>query len=329
MTKAFEALNTASIPVEVNETEMKLPYQSKEQLLNVLHQLQTLYPDNESDLVQIEVVKGFPEAPRFGEEPAFSTLKQFTARLKHYDMMSHIQDGKFTSHLQPIVSFENQSIFGYEFVLRPLPGEVSFRPYELFYAAQEAGLHSFLDRQARISAIRVSAELLPHGIKRFINFLPSSIYNPNYCLSHTFQAVERYQVNPRDLVFEVVETEKITNIAHLQSIFDVYKKNGMQVALDDVGSGFSTLEVLRALQPDYVKIDRGIISFCDQDNQKQQKIKEILEIAESFGATVLAEGIERIEEWEFCKTAGIDLAQGYLLGKPEHAPLRENKIHLS
>jgi EAL domain-containing protein (putative c-di-GMP-specific phosphodiesterase class I) len=136
--------------------------------------------------------------------------------------------------MQPIIDLHTRQTFAYEFVLRPARDHAPFSPYELFQAAQETGLHSFLDRQARISAIETSALHLPNGIKRFINFLPSSIYNPNYCLSHTFHAIERLRLDPSDFVFEVVETERIKDINHLQSIFQVYKKEGMKVALDDV-----------------------------------------------------------------------------------------------
>lgn len=233
--------------------------------------------------------------------------------------MSIIRNHDFCSHLQPIVNF-HEEIVGFEFLLRPLPHGHHFHPYELFEIARSTGFHSFLDRAARISAIETSARLLPKGIKRFINFLPSSIYNPKYCLTHTFDAIRRLNQNPEDYVFEVVETEQITDMAHLLAIFAEYRSQGMQVALDDVGAGYSTLEVMSSLQPDYVKIDRKLISFCDQDPDKQRILAEIISRAGEFGARLLAEGIERREEYLFCRGLGIDLGQGYLFGKPADRP---------
>ncbi|MFD1773742.1 EAL domain-containing protein [Paenibacillus rhizophilus] len=186
--------------------------------------------------------------------------------------------------------------------------------------ARRSGLHSFLDRAARISAIGSSARHLPEGIKRFVNFLPSSIYNPNYCLTNTFQTIQQQGLRPEDFVFEVVETEKIRDIDHLAAIFSKYREHGVNVALDDVGSGYSTVEFMLRLQPDYVKIDRGLISMCDQDPHKQTGIKEVVEKAGRFGGKVLAEGIERREEFQFCLDNGIELAQGYFFGKPELEP---------
>ncbi|MFD2882276.1 EAL domain-containing protein [Paenibacillus rhizoplanae] len=205
-------------------------------------------------------------------------------------------------------------------MLRPLPQGSYFQPYELFEIARRTGFHSFLDRAARISAIETSSKLLPQGIKRFINFLPSSIYNPKYCLTHTFEAIRRLDQSPEDYVFEVVETEQISDIPHLHAIFAEYRQQGIRVALDDVGAGYSTLELMSSLQPDYVKVDRSLISFCDRDEEKQRMLREIISRAGQFGASLLAEGIERREEFLVCRDLGMDLGQGYLFGLPEDKP---------
>ncbi len=307
--------------------EVRLPYSSKEQLLTMLQNLQAELSAEHASSLDFSVIQGFEAAPRYGTDTSFASFREFLARLQHHDLVSYIQRSAFTSYMQPILTTSNQAVYGYEFVLRPHGEHVSFKPYELFQVAQETGLHSFLDRQARISAIRVSAQYLPKGVKRFINFLPSSIYNPEFCLNHTFHAIEEFSLEPEDFVFEVVETERIEHIGHLQSIFQVYQRNGVKVALDDVGAGFNTTSVLEALRPDYVKIDRELISHCEQDRMKQSKIQEIMSIAGHYGATVLAEGIERREEYDYCRDIGMHLVQGYLFGKPEREPLglREGK----
>ncbi|NMO96349.1 EAL domain-containing protein [Paenibacillus lemnae] len=246
-------------------------------------------------------------------------LKQLEEQLKHLDVVNIIMEQQFTSFMQPIVD-SRQNIVAYEFLLRPREDSAPFQPYQLFETARTTGLHSFLDRSARISAIETSALWLPRGIKRFVNFLPSSIYNPEYCLSHTFNTINRLSLDPSDFVFEVVETERVDNVNHLQSIFEVYRRNGIAVAMDDVGAGYSTLEQMVRLKPDYVKIDRSLIDRCDQNVEQQQQLAIIANTAREFGANVLAEGIERQEEFEFCRQIGIDLAQGYLFGKPAARP---------
>lgn len=292
-----------------------LSYTSKEEFLEIAEWLNSL-PVEWTEPLQVKIC-GEKDSPALLSWLPFT---QLAARFQNMGMVDIITQEKFTSFMQPIVN-EQEAIVAYEFLLRAAPGEQPFNPFELFDVARRTGMHSFLDRAARISAIRRSAELLPRGVKRFINFLPSSIYNPDYCLKHTFAAIQRYDLDPQDFVFEVVETEKISDMSHLQRIFNVYRSRGVSVALDDVGSGYATPEVLANLKPDFVKIDRGLIDRCDESPDKQQRIGEIVKIASDFGGVILAEGIERREEYEFCRSQGISLAQGYFFGRPAAEPI--------
>ncbi|RFU63504.1 EAL domain-containing protein [Peribacillus glennii] len=275
---------------------------------------------------QIDILSLLPEADTFQstllkklEEP-FTTYpyREIRARISNNETVQIIQSTDFMGYFQPIVLLRDNSLFAYESLLRDPLGRVS--PGQLFRVAQETGMHSLLDQKARETAIKSRGGKIKNGIKSFINFLPSTIYNPEYCLRHTFQIVERYGVTPEDLVFEVVETEKIEDIGHLQKIFRTYKNQGMGVALDDFGEGYSTLDVMVELQPDYVKIDRSKIMNCDSDSGKQEFLKNVVHIARELNIQTLAEGIERMEELQFCKDIGMDLAQGYLIGRPEAEP---------
>ncbi|GIP23502.1 EAL domain-containing protein [Paenibacillus sp. J22TS3] len=292
----------------------RVSYCSRAELLQLLRSVRrSALADKTEVYVNIE------GSSKQGDRWVWASLPQMEARFKHNDVVDIIVGKRFTSHMQPIVSAAEE-VIGFEFLLRPSQIQYPFNPFELFEIARETGLHSFLDRAARISAIELSAQYLPHGLKRFINFLPSSIYNPKYCLTHTFAAIERLSLNPADFVFEVVETEQIHNMTNLLDIFTEYRRNGISVALDDVGSGYSTLEEMTRLKPDYVKIDRGLVGGCSRDRLKQQEILNIIERAQDFGGQVLAEGIEEREDFEFCCTYGASLAQGYLFGRPMPQP---------
>lgn len=243
-------------------------------------------------------------------------ISTLISRVQKRETVKLINHGRLVSFLQPIINLKNDGqIYGYESLLRT-EAPVLITPGELFGTANETGLLSLLDKRAREAAIKAKKEKIPPGIKSFINFLPSTIYNPAYCLQHTFSLVEKYQIDPDDLVFEVVESEKIEDIQHLRKVLSTYKKQGMKVALDDVGTGFSTLEVLELLNPDYVKIDRQYINYCDQDAYNQEFLGRVIELAKKLEITVLAEGIERQEELDYCRKNGIDLAQGFYIGKP-------------
>lgn len=303
--------------------EIAFAYSSKDELLGSLIRLTSTLTEKDQEKLRLSI----SQTRRTEHAKAGTTsLKRFVARIKHHNLVQLIFEGQFTSHMQPIVDMNAKRVIGYEFLLRPPLGNPLFKPYELFEAAQQTGLHSFLDRSARISAIQTSARHLPVGVKRFINFLPSSIYNPDYCLTHTFQAIDRLALDPKDFVFEVVETEKIADIHHLKRIFEVYQRHGVKMALDDVGSGYATVDILSELRPDYVKIDRGLIDHCDQDKQKQLRIQDITRRAGAYGGVVLAEGLERKEEWQYCRDAGIQLAQGYLLAKPAPEPWSDDSL---
>ncbi|QAS54698.1 hypothetical protein HLI_17625 [Halobacillus litoralis] len=161
------------------------------------------------------------------------------------------------------------------------------------------------------------------GQKIFINFLPSTIYVPEFCLQHTFQIVEEFNIDPSDLVFEVVETEKIKDVDHMKSILDTYKSSGMKVALDDVGAGYSTLEMLNLLQPDFLKIDRSYIQNCHTSPEKQAFLYKVMDRAKHIGIKVLAEGIETRDEWNWLHALGVNYGQGYFIGCPEAVPEKE------
>lgn len=245
-----------------------------------------------------------------------TSLPVLFERVKNRDIVQVIQTGELIGHIQPIIDLQNNQLFAYESLLRT-HGMNPFPPGQLFQVAEKTGLLSLLDQRAREVAIQTRRKYIKKGVKSFINFLPSTIYNPEFCLQHTFHLVKRYGIDPTDLVFEVVETEKIEDVEHLQKVFITYKKQGMKVALDDVGSGFSTIEMLELLHPDYVKIDRSFIDHCDQDRHKQKFLREVQLVSKELNIQVLAEGIERIEELELCRDLGMNLAQGYFIGKPK------------
>ncbi|MBM7619859.1 EAL domain-containing protein (putative c-di-GMP-specific phosphodiesterase class I) [Bacillus tianshenii] len=253
----------------------------------------------------------------------FISLSAFELMVQNHELVDLIAGNSFSTHFQPIIDLQDENrIFAYECLLRPVAAGKPISPFRLFEFARETNLHNYLDQKARELSIISSSRLgVPPEVKFFINFLPSSIYNPEYCLQHTFHIVNKHKISPDQLVFEVVESEKISDIEHLESIFTTYKKSGMQVALDDVGAGYSTLDVLQKLQPDFVKVDRSYVSFCDTNYGNQLFLKNVLEISKKLGIKVLAEGIERAEELEFCRTIGIDYAQGYFIGKPSAEPV--------
>lgn len=289
----------------------KCAYENSGDLLQLLHCLQSALRREEASRLQFRL-----EYDSRGT--AWAPLSSLMESVNGRGVPEYILHRYFTTYFQPIVQMDGQ-IAGYECLLRPLPDQPPFRPAELFDKARKTGLHTFLDREARLASIRVSGALLPPGVKRFVNFLPSSLICADTCLQSTFEAMRVTGTDPGDVVFEVVETEPLDDPA-LPAIVERYRREGVRIAVDDVGSGYATISLLDRLRPDYVKLDRSWISCCDRESEKQRHIQEALERTARFRGAVLAEGVEREQEWRFLRAAGVPLCQGYLFGKAAPMP---------
>lgn len=314
---------------QLEENKLAMRYDNHRQLLQLLSRLQRSVASEDARGIQCRITYGdHDEKPAIehkdkgnvthSPEDGWIALSGLFGEVSGRSVSEYILHRLFTTHLQPIVQPSGR-IVGYEFLMRPLPEQMPFRPAELFREASKIGQHSFLDRAARHSAIRLGASHLPSGMKRFVNFLPSSLHDPEHCLNCTFQAMEDAETDPSDYVFEVMETEPLDD-PRLQQVFDIYRNRGVRLALDDVGQGFATLDAVERLQPDYVKMDRKWVSQCDGDTDKQRYIEGLLERVSRFNGVVLAEGVERAEEWNYLRGAGVPLFQGYLFGRASPVP---------
>lgn len=295
-------------------------YDNYQQLLQVLNGIDRKLSDSQKEAIMCRISYEEQFEAEQDERDGWIQASRLLTGFGPHRVVDYIANRRFSSHMQPIVQLSGAPI-GYELLLRPLPEQPPFRPSELFAAAREAGLHSFLDREARSSAIRVASRQLPAGVKKFINFLPSSIYRPEDCLQQTFERIIMSGMDPADFVFEVVETERLDDVKHLNKVFSMYRNMGIRLAMDDLGDEFATVDVMEQLQPDYVKLDRKWVSGCDADADKQRRIEDVLERASRFHGVVLAEGVEREEEWKYLREAGVPLMQGYLFGRPAPVPM--------
>lgn len=234
-----------------------------------------------------------------------------------------IKDEQLTSHYQPIVTAD-LDIYAYELLARfyHKDGRTIY-PNEIFGAAKERGRLYALDRVCRLTAVRYAKHITK---KAFVNFIPTSIYSPEFCLRSTINLANELNIDPYDIIFEVVESEKVEDMDHLKTILEYYHSRGFKYALDDVGDGYNTLEVLDFLQPDYMKLDIKYVQGVATDPEKQRIAEHFLVKALAVDSVPLAEGIEEIEDFEWLKAKGYQLFQGYLFGKPSATPQTEISI---
>lgn len=266
-------------------------------------------------------------------EPAFEffrnvrTLYRIRVGLDQSHIVECLSNRRVTSHFQPLVDLGSREIVGYEALARGhRPDGGIIPPTELFKFARESDASFFLDRLTRETAIRSAAQLGLEGML-FINFMPNAIYDPKQCLKTTFDVARETGFDPSRIVFEVVETERIGDLGHLANILAYYREQGFRVALDDVGSGYSSLNLLAELRPDIIKVDRDIISGIGSNTMKQSIFRALVVAAGEHGITVLAEGIETEEEADFVTAEGATLGQGYFFAKPSAVPPRILAVH--
>lgn len=234
-----------------------------------------------------------------------------------------INNESLTSYFQPIIKISDDSIYGYETLIRGVKanGELMY-PNELFEKSKRNDLNFKLDRLCRETSLKTAATKKVHQ-KVFINFIPTSIYDPEFCLASTEKWAKQLEFDPTQIVFEVIETELVKNQEHLKKILEYYRNKGYKIALDDVGEGYSSLNMLIELKPDIIKIDRNIIDGIDKNELKQSVYKALYNVAKEHGITVLAEGVETAYELETIKSIGVDLVQGYYFAKPTAEPIRK------
>ncbi|CAM4067377.1 EAL domain-containing protein [Paenibacillus alkaliterrae] len=217
---------------------------------------------------------------------------------------------------QPIVSLQDDSgIFGYEALTRT-PDRTWFAgPMELFGFAEQEGLTYALDRLAREKAID-GCIALGQGQKLFINVMAQIMEDPGFSPGQTLSLLEQHRLSPHNVVFEITERSSIADFGSVKKALEHYRSQGYQIAIDDVGAGYSSLQSIVELRPDYLKVDRSIIQNIHLDEMKEHILHTLLQLADKMGISVIAEGIEQEAELAKVREMGAHYAQGYLLGRP-------------
>jgi EAL domain-containing protein (putative c-di-GMP-specific phosphodiesterase class I) len=134
------------------------------------------------------------------------------------------------------------------------------------------------------------------------------------------EAAEANNLSMSRLVFEVVETEKIPDMAHLNKVLSYYRERGVGTAIDDMGAGFTGVEYITSLQPDFVKLDREFVLQAEATSLGRRAMDTMISKSHASNARVIAEGIETTEQMQMCINAGVDFLQGFLFAKPACPP---------
>jgi EAL domain-containing protein (putative c-di-GMP-specific phosphodiesterase class I) len=246
-------------------------------------------------------------------------IAHLESRQRRKSLFELVIEGRVRSVYEPIVEVESRTVFGYEALARGPEGTELHSPARLFAMASEQDLLFQLDCLCRESGLD-GARDLPGGAKLFLNVRPTTIHDPSFRADALERTLNACQLSPSDVVFEISEQESIENFAIFREVRDYYGKLGFQIALDDTGAGYASLEAVMELAPDFIKVDRAFVAGIDKDPALQELLRALQSVAERIGARIIGEGLDTLEELETLGRLGIPFGQGWLFGKPH--PLR-------
>ena len=238
-----------------------------------------------------------------------------------------IKDKKISTVFQAIFNIQEQCIIGYEALARGPVGSALHSPDVLFDHAMDADLLSELEILCRDKAIKRFAQLKLKG-KLFLNISPLVLLNKNHPQGETVKFVEQAGLSCQQIVIELSEKYPFPNNFTLRDALARYRQFGFNVAIDDLGAGYSGLKLWSQLSPNIVKVDRYFVENCHQDSFKQKFLKAIFDLAIDAETEVVVEGIECCQEFDFLQALGMKYAQGFYLEKPSINPVREYPEHL-
>jgi len=212
---------------------------------------------------------------------------------------------------QPIVSLETGEVFGFEALSRPA-NRVYRSITELIGDAEDTGHYAVLERRMVYNALDGYMER-PESCQDawlFLNTAPV----PALTEADYLDIRDRY-FGFMHVVYEVIERSRM-DPDEIERRRNLVRRTGAKFALDDFGSGYSNHLALLALEPDIIKIDRGLVAGVDLDVRKQKLLSDIIGYARQGGTLVLAEGVETRGELAALCRMGIDYAQGFFLARP-------------
>ena len=215
--------------------------------------------------------------------------------------------------LQPIVEPAEGKISSLEALIR---GNDGGSPEHFFQTLDPEKIYE-VDLQTKAYAFALAEKLGIGGHKIAVNLLPMSLVKVPGAVEFLVDQIKIHGLQPEQVVIEVTENEIISGFNQFNSAIKQLRAEGIGLAIDDFGSGYAGLSLLTKFQPDKLKIDREIVSDIHLSGPKQAIVKSIVSCCTDMEITLVAEGIEKLEEWCWLESAGIRRFQGFLFARPQ------------
>jgi len=222
--------------------------------------------------------------------------------------------GLVRSVYQPVVDIVDRRVIGFEALTRV--GSGRFENVETLFKAAEANdaLWS-LERLCRRKALEGMPALDADQLL-FMNIEPDSAHDPQLTGPQFLDGLAAAGLSPRQVVLELTEHSAVRDFVAFRRTLERFRSLGFRLAMDDVGSGYSGLQAIAEIAPDFIKADMHLVRGLHQSSIKRELIETMQRFSESTGITLVAEGVESPEELVALSDAGVRCAQGFLFARP-------------
>ena len=230
-----------------------------------------------------------------------------------------LKEDRFVLHLQPIIDLQQDSIAGYEALLRMIDEKGNLiPPADFLDSAERFGLICEIDRWVVKRAIHIIVEIYHAGTSQFleVNLSSKSILDPEF-LSIIKQELHTTGTSPSHFVMGISESVFVENRDGIQHFIASFKTIGCRFALDNFGTGLSTFIQHKQLLADYLKIDGSFIRNLPHSPADQHLVKAMVEVARGLGKKTVAMFVSNNETMRLLREFGVDYAQGYFIGQPK------------
>ena len=259
------------------------------------------------------------------ESQIYKSLKEASFAAKNYISASEHSDWQLMRHIinhkqirivyQPIVSLRTGDIKGYEALSRGPEGTVYEFPVQLFSAADK--YNCLLELEEMCNSLAVANAVNGLGKKYlFLNINPLVLNSVNYHRGHIQEVLRQNGIDFSNVVLELTERSEIENYANLREVLRYYRNQGFLIAIDDAGAGYSSLQAIAELNPEFVKMDMSLVRDIDKVPIKRAMMETFVDFCSKINAHIIAEGIETKEELKVLSNSGCEYGQGFLLAYP-------------
>lgn len=229
-----------------------------------------------------------------------------------------LDEERLAAFFQPIIAMDTRRIIGYEVLGRAVKGD-SVRSLGPFFCDELVSQddHIVVDRILREQAFSKLAQMEEQPLL-FINLKPSWIYRYEELGElYTLTLLDKYGIDPKRIVIEITEESFHGSMEGLRTVVDIYRARGCLIAIDDVGSGFSSTDRIAQIQPNLLKIDIHMIKKSATHDGYFGVLRSFSDLAEQIGSSLLVEGVETKEDLARSIQAGARYVQGFMFAGAE------------